>query len=195
MTEEDQHLVENGRPTLHQERESEEVSEDFDSLFADSTESQEDAPVSREEFNRLMKGVQKLASEKGRETKVPVETKSEPKTNHPISAVIQNLYFNQNPEAKEVWNDVVTTAEQLKQDPFELYESSSYFKGEAKAKAESRRVSEENRSKISKPSNGSAPTKRDVSAIKPEDIGSLSPSEKVSWLDAQVKKERANSER
>lgn len=195
MTEEDRHLYENADATLEQESESEDVSEDFDSLFADSNESQEDAPVSREEFNRLMKGVQKLASEKGREAKAAVETKTETtSSSSTVSSVIQNLYFNQNPEAKEVWNEVVETAKQLKQDPFELYESSSYFKGEAKAKAETRRVSEENRSKISKPSNGSAPTRRDVSSVKPEDIGSLSPSEKVSWLEAQVKKERANAE-
>jgi len=73
--------------------------------------------------------------------------KTEEVKNNPT--VLENLYFKANPEAQGVWDMVKKEASALKKDPFELYESSEYLKGEAKARA----VKEGNAGKVSTPSN------------------------------------------
>lgn len=160
--------------------------------------------VERLEANqsRINKGVAKFFSEKNKKkTEVKPEEKKpeESTTTQPqqvaVSPVIQNLYFKQNPEAKEVWDEVVKEAKALNKDPFELYESSSYFQGEAKAKAEAKRVEEESKSKINKPSSGTgSSSKIDLSKVKPEDVDKLNPSQKSEWIKIQAEKERADAD-
>ena len=194
MTEVNQHLEEDASqdPTLEEERGSEEASKDLDDLFEDDSndDSQEDAPVTREELKRLEKGIQNLASQLGRQSKEPkerVETKDSPSS----SSVLKNLYMKANPEAQEVWEDVEKEAKLLGKDPFELYEASSYFKGEAKARIEAKKVEEESRRKIEKPSSDTASTKTDLDKIKPEDVVKLKPSEKLAWMKRQAEKEKS----
>ena len=173
--------------------ESESVSSEFDSLFADDN-STEEAPVSREEFERLRKGVAKYFSEQGtkkEETKVEPQEQTGPQ---PINPVLKSLYFKSNPEAELVWQTVEQEAKKLRKDPFELYEGSSYFKGEAKAKAEQKKVEEENKSKISNPSSGTAPKPLDINAVKPEDVAKLTPAQKSEWIREQARKERMQSD-
>ncbi len=181
--------------TPQPESESSDASEDLESLFADEPkETQEEDPQAKiksleEKLSRIEKGVSKFFSEKGRETKSqPREAKVETG-----SSVIKNLYFNANPEAKEIWSEVEKTAKQVGKDPFDLYESSSYFKGEAKARAEAKRVDEENKAKISKPSSDVAFAKN-IESVKEEDLHKLKPAEKVKWIEAQARKERANTD-
>lgn len=142
-----------------------------------------------QEQSRLKKGVAKFFSEKGKKE----EKKTEKPTTVPsgTSPVLKALYLKQNPEAQEVWDEVEKEAAALKKDPFELYESSSYFKGEAKAKAEAKRVEEESKSKIAKPSSDTgSSSKVDLSKVKPEDVEKLKPSQKMDWIKAQAEKER-----
>lgn len=193
MTEENLNQVEEVQETTPTAgSESEDSAEDLASLFADDSSSQEDDKVARleKELADLKKGMAKAFSEKGREAKE--QPKQEVKTN--TSAVIKNLYFNANPEAKEIWDIVEKEAQTLGKDPFELYESSTYLKGEARARAEARKVEEENKSKISKPSSGTAPKQTDISSVKPEDVDKLPPAQKVEWLKAQAKKERMQAD-
>jgi LysM repeat protein len=68
-TKDDQPLDENEKSTLNDESESDDV--ELDSLFED--EVSEETTVSREEFNNLIKGVKKLATNKGREAKEEVK--------------------------------------------------------------------------------------------------------------------------
>lgn len=172
--------------------ESTEASEDLESLFADDSQedSQEDPQDKikslEEKLVRIEKGVSKYFSEKGR------ETKSEPKMAIAggTSSVIKNLYFNANPEAREIWQEVEQAAKQLGKDPFDLYESSAYFKGEAKSRAEAKKVEDEAKSKVNKPSSGTGSKPTDISAVKPEEVAKLPPAQKIEWLREQAKKER-----
>ena len=121
---EDQSFDENEESTLDEERESEEAP----------------APVTREEFEHLKKGVQKMATDVGREKKPEQDKpKDEPTVVETVTnPVIKNLYFKANPEAQEIWDEVTNEATKLGKDPFELYEGSAYFKGEAKARSEAK---------------------------------------------------------
>lgn len=150
MPNDDQQLEGTVETTPVEKRESEDTSEDLN-LFDDSDDSSEDAPVSRKEYENLKKGAQKLATELGRLKKEGVKpTESEVKPEP--SSVIKNLYFKANPEAVEIWDEVEKEAKNLGKDPFDLYEGSSYFKGEAKARAEVKAEEEENKAKIARPS-------------------------------------------
>lgn len=196
MTEENLLQEEEVQETTPQtESESSDASEDLESLFADEPkESQEEDPQAKikgleDKIARIEKGVSKFFSQKGR------EAKSEPKVEIPMtSSVIKNLYFKANPEAQEIWSEVEKTAKQVGKDPFDLYESSAYFKGEAKLRAEAKKADEENKAKISKPSSGTGPKAVDITAVKPEDVASLTPAQKMEWVRHQANKERMSSD-
>lgn len=195
MTEEDLKLNENeDDSTLGEERDSEEASE-FDELFK---ESESDDLPTREEYNNLLKGTKKLASELGRlkkerenkpevktETQTPVNTEGEVKVN----SVLKRLYEKENPEITEVWDELVKDTPKG-QDPIEYYESRKGWQLEAKARYDARTEDEANKEKIRKPSSGTAPSKTDVSKVKAEDVASLKPSEKIEWLKRQAEIER-----
>jgi hypothetical protein len=157
MSQEDPRLDENGTPTLDQERESEDTA-DLEALFAEADDRDEDEPVTREEIERWRKGTQKLASELGRlraeKSAVKTEGAKVQESTSGINPVVKNLYFNANPEAREIWEDVEKEAKNLGKDPFDLYENSSYFKGEAKARFAEKSEREENKGKLTKPSGG-----------------------------------------
>jgi hypothetical protein len=175
----DQSFDENEESTLDEERESEEAP----------------APVTREEFERLEKGIQKLATDVGREKKQPEQDKpkDEPTVVEVTNPVIKNLYFKANPEAPEIWDEVTNEAKKLGKDPFELYEGSAYFKGEAKARAEAKAEEEKSKSKVNKPSS-EVDFSKNIASVKEEDIDSLTPKQKVEWIRAQAAKERANTD-
>lgn len=111
--------------------------------------------------------------------------KATPKA-QPQNSVVKNLYFNANPEAKNYWDNVEKEAARLKTDPFELYESSEYMQGEAKALA----VREENSNKLNTSPNVKAGNK-EVSIESEEDLGNASAKERIEFFNKQVKKEQA----
>lgn len=75
-----------------------------------------------------------------------------------VPKVIETLYFEAKPEAREVWKDVERAAKELNKDPFELYESSKFFQSEAKALYEEKNANEEDKGKVKDPS--FVPTKK-----------------------------------
>lgn len=192
-TDETQHLdgnVENEDTTTTDEtRESEDASEDLASLFED--DSQADAPVTRDELKRLEKGIKKIASMVGRTKAETPKEKTEVKEG---GSVLKNLYFKANPEAQIIWDEVVREAKALGRDPYELYEGSSYLKGEAKARTEAKAEEERNKAKVEKPSTQTDSSPEDISKIKAEDVQKLSPAQKVAWIKEQARRERMRAE-
>jgi hypothetical protein len=154
----------------------------------DELEDSEKVKKLEERLGNIEKGVKKYFSEQGRKKEEPKQEKREdiPQTN----SVLRTLYFDKFPETKEVWEEVEKEAKLLGKDPFELYESSSYFKGEAKARHNAKIEEEENKSRIAKPSSGTAPSKIELSSVKPEDVANLKPSQKMDWIRMQAEKER-----
>ena len=190
MTEEDLRSDGNEESTPTGESESEGVSEDFASIFDESSNdskgdnSQEVIRNLQDKIARLEKGVNKLATDKGREAKSGHREEVG-------ASVIKSLYFKANPDAEGIWDEVELSAKQLNKDPFDLYEKSAYLKGEAKSRAEAKKVEEENKAKVSKPSNKVA-FSQDIASVKPEDVGKLTPAQKVEWIEAMAKREKAN---
>lgn len=87
----------------------------------------------------------------------------EPKKEAPsvISPVIKGIYFKQNPEVEHVWEEVLQAAKDTGRDPFEVYEGSRYFQGEAKARAEAKAKDESNAGKVTVP--GTKPGSGEIS--------------------------------
>ena len=125
MTNEDPKLEENEESTLDENRESEEASED--NLFDEEEEKEE--PISRKEFNELVKGVKNLATQKGR------EKKEEPKK----SDYAEEILLSKNPEAKQVLEELRQMAKDTKTDVIQAYKKSSWLKQEAKTRQEAKK--------------------------------------------------------
>lgn len=178
--------------TLEDDRVSEEAT-DFENLFADDDDSQEDAPVTREEYNRLLKGVKKLASIQGQKKEQPngkVETKADVVISHQDDDVSE-LFFTQIPKAELVSEDLKKIAEaKYSGSILKAWKGESWIQEKATALEVARTEDEANKEKIRKPSSVTAPSKTDVSKVKAEDVASLKPSEKIEWLKRQAELER-----
>lgn len=119
------------------------------------------------------------------------EKKLEKKAEEKPSNVIKNLFFNANPEAKEVWDEVEKAAKLTGRDPFDLYTDETFLQEKAKAKFEERKAEEEAKLKVSDPSNGSRPSSStDWSKLTDEEVADL-PTEKYEkysqWRKSQSK--------
>ena len=121
MSTNDQQLDENAHATLDETRDEEDTTDNLDDLFADADENDdEEAPVSREEYNRLLKGTQKLATELGRikseKKSVPVvKTEVNAPANAPVSQNddVLELFYGQTPNAKLVEAQLKDVADKL----------------------------------------------------------------------------------
>lgn len=157
MPEEDQHLDETEQDsTLGLERESEEAA-DLDSLFADDEE-QEDAPVSREEYNRLLKGTKKLASELGRLKSQPKKEEVKTETKEVISHQdddLSELFFNQTKEAELVSDDLKAISKATGKSILKVWREEKWLQEKAKALEAAKTEDEVNKGKIGKPTPGS----------------------------------------
>ena len=170
----------------------------LDELFKSDDDSQEELEDSEkvkhleERLGNIEKGVNKFFSENGRKQKEeikPAEKKEEAQAKPQINPVLKTLYFDKFPETKEVWAEVEKEAKLLNKDPFELYESSSYFKGEAKARHDAKLEDEANKEKISKPSSGTG-KKLDFSNVKSaEDYVKMTPAQRAAYNELQKSKE------
>ena len=191
MTNEDQPQIETELDsTLGMESESEESSE-LDDLFAEE-ESSDEAPVTREEYNRLLKGVKKLASEQGRVKQVVKAEEPAPK--QLATDDVSELFFAQIPQAELVSGDLRSIADKMYDGSIlKAWRNESWIQEKAKSLSDAKIRDEENRSRIAKPSNGTSSPRTDFSKVKDEDVNKLSSSDKVRWLEEQVKKERENS--
>lgn len=179
--------------------ESDDASE-FEQLFADDSsddDGKSEVEVLKGKLERLEKGVSKFFSEQGRkkseQSEKPAASKKEDAVLGTVqpseNPVLKALYLNANPEAREIWDEVEAEAKNLGKDPFTLYESSSYFKGEAKARAEAKKTVEESKLKVKQPS-AQVDFAKTVDKIKPEEVATLTPSQKMEWLKRQAEKER-----
>lgn len=137
----------------------------------------------------LEKGVSKFFSEQGREKKEETKVETKPQDDDLVEEVLLTKY----PEAENVMEDLRETAKEKGVSVLNLYRNSKYYQGEAKAIADSKKVEEESKSKISKPSSGSNASKKDLSRISQDskEFANLNPSEKADWFDAQVEKEKS----
>jgi hypothetical protein len=183
MTKEDQHIDETVQDTtLDDARESEDSSEDLDSLF-DDDESQEDAPVSREEYNRLLKGTKKLATELGRikSQKPEVKKDNHAETNSDKSDDVSELFFSTVPQAEAVQEDLRAVAEsKYNGSIIKAWKGEKWLQDKAKALADEKHEDEANRSRIDRPASGSAGTGNlSFSKI---DLGNK---EHTKWLNAK----------
>lgn len=196
MTEENQPLNENEESTLDEERGSEEAA-DLESLFADDDDSQEDAPVTREEYNKLLKGVKKLASIQGQQKSQPKKEEVKTETKEVISHQdddLSELFFAQIPKAELVQDDLKKIAEvKYGGSILKAWKGESWIQEKASVLEAARKEDEENKAKISKPSPGSGNSKVDVTKTKPEDIDKLSKTDRVRWIKAQAERERNES--
>ena len=115
--------------------------------------------------------VRKAFSEKGRkkEDDEKEETKVSKETVSPLNLILKDLYFDKHPEAKEYWDEVESEAKALGKDPFELYSSSRFLQGEAKARFEEKQGDEDAAGRIGKPFGGK-PSSNDA----PASVGKLS---------------------
>ena len=96
-----------------------------------------------------------------------------------ISPVMKSIYFKTNPEVEHVWDDVLKAAEETGRDPFEVYEGSSFFKAEAKARAEAKAKEQSAMGRVTTP--GSRPGSGDLSFSEID----LDNPEHVKWLKAK----------
>lgn len=200
MTEENTTLNENEKSTLDENAESEDSS--LEDIFNDdSEESQDESDADKvkrleEKIARIEKGVKKLATDKGNQAKQ--EVKEAPKKDSTPSnindEVVEELLLTKHPEAEHILDELKDVAKQTGKSVLKLYRESKYFQGEAKALADVKKSEEEAKSKIKMPSNGTAPQKTNISAVKAEDVSSLKPEDKIAWVRAQAEKERNSAE-
>jgi len=173
--------------------ESEQVDE-LQDLFADDSqedENEEDKVTRLEKkLENIQNGVNKYFSEQGRKAKEDVKTKPESKVVAP-SDDISELFYAQIPKAELVSDDLKTIAEsKYNGSILKAWKGESWIQEKASALESTKNEDEANKSKISKPSNGTSPKRVDILKVKPEDVGSLKPADKAVWVKAQVEKER-----
>lgn len=192
MTKENQPIDENEQDsTLEDDRVSEEAT-DFENLF-DDDDSQEDAPVTREEYNRLLKGVKKLASIQGQK-KEQLKDKVESKANVIVSHQdddVSELFFTQIPKAELVSEDLKRIAEaKYGGSILKAWKGESWIQEKATALEVARTEDEANKGKIRKPSSGTS-FKQDFSNVKTEeDVAKLSHKDRVEFVKKQIEKEQ-----
>jgi hypothetical protein len=190
MTDENLRLDENEESTLNQERESEEADDDLDSLFAEDDDSQEEAPISREEYNRLLKGTKKLATEIGR-------LKSQPKGGEKETP--KKLESNQLDDFTEMFYSQIPLAELVKEDlqavaaakyngsVIKAWKNEKWMQDKASSLENAKKEDEVNKTKVDKPANGIVSSKKvDIKKVKPEEVSKLTPAEKSEWVRHQA---------
>lgn len=190
MSQEDQQFDKNEQDsTLDETRESEDESE-LDSLFAEDEEGDESTPVTRAEYENLKKGAQKLATELGR-LKKEKATKTEVKEVEPVIKTestddMTEFFLEQTPKAELVKDKLTQVAKALYGGSIiKAWRNESWIRELADKQADEKSEEETNKSKISKPNSGTAPSKVDISKVKPEEVEKLTPSQKMEWLKAQ----------
>lgn len=181
-------------PTL--ESESDDATE-LEDLFAEHSQEEEATDVDslKKEIADLKKGLSKFFSENGRKAKQVEEKKEEAKPETVPTDDVSELFFNQIPQAELVSSDLKSIADaKYNGSILKAWKGESWIQAKAKALSDERTVNEENKSKISKPTQGTTSSRIDVSKVKAEDVSTLSADKKVEWLREQVRRERESAE-
>lgn len=117
--------------------------------------------------------------------------KVEPKKSSSINdEVVEELLLTKHPEAEHILDELKETAKTTGKSVLKLYRESKYFQGEAKAIDDAKKSEDEAKGKIKQPSNGTGSQKPNLSSIKEENIGDLTPEQRLEWLELQAEKER-----
>jgi hypothetical protein len=172
--------------TPNSESESDESSE-LDELFED--EPKKETPSVEERLARMEKGLSKFFSEQGRKKEEP--TKPEPKAEAKgmDDEIIEEVALTKFPEAEHVLDQAKQIAKSTGRNLLKVLREESWLIDKAKAVSEAKRVEEEAKLKINKPSSGLDSPKVDISQVKPEDVAKLKPADKIKWLKLQAEKE------
>lgn len=181
-------------PTL--ESESDDATE-LEDLFAEHSQEEEATDVDslKKEIADLKKGLSKFFSENGRKAKQVEEKKEEAKPETVPTDDVSELFFNQIPQAELVSSDLKSIADaKYNGSILKAWKGESWIQAKAKALSDERTVNEENKSKISKPTQGTTSSRIDVSKVKAEDVSTLSADKKAEWLREQVRRERESAE-
>jgi hypothetical protein len=190
MTNEDPNLE-------NEERDSEETSSEFDELFSEDSETDEDTPVSREEFNNLQKGIKKIATELGRNKSKDTKDETESETDKEVTPEVDNsnsndvdaLFLEQTPEAEEVEDDLKAVAEaKYGGSKVRAWREESWLREKAKSLNDVKKQDEENKSKIDAPDSGIS-GKVDVTKLTDKDLDDMTPKQRLKALNELEKKE------
>jgi len=187
----------NENPNLeNEERDSEETSSEFDESFLEDSETDEDTPVSREEFNNLQKGIKKIATELGRKNVKDTVDETESETNKVVTPVVDNsdsdvdaLFLEQTPEAEEVEKDLKAIADaKYGGSKVKAWREEPWLQDKAKALNDVKKQDEENKSKIDAPDSGIS-GKVDVTKLTDKDLDDMTPKQRLKALNELEKKE------
>ena len=196
MSNTDLNQIEEEESNLGFESDEQDATE-LDSLFADESQDESGDKVAQLEkkIENIQKGVQKYFSEQGRKAKQV----DEPKVAAEIKTVqtddLSELFYAQVPQAELVQQDLQAIAEaKYGGSILKAWKGESWLQEKSKALSAEKAEEEVNKTKISKPSNGTAPSRVDVANTKPEDVESLKPEQKIEWLRAQARKERESTD-
>ena len=190
---EDTTLEKNEQDSTLLENDSSEDASELDSLFAEEEDGEESTPVTREEFNKLLKGVQKLATQKGIEKKEAVkETVKEEPVKTVATDDMTEFFLEQTPKAELVKDKLTQVAKALYGGSIiKAWRNESWIRELADKQADEKSEEETNKSKIEKPSSGFVSSKKvDITKVKDEDVSSLTPAQKSEWVRYQAQKER-----
>jgi hypothetical protein len=187
MTDENLNPQEEVKTTPPAGSESEET--DLESLFADEEAPEGEQPddkVARLEktVSDLKKGIAKAFSDKGRETK---EVKAEPKTDKDD---VNELFYAQKPEAELVESDLKQIADaKYNGSILKAWKNETWLQDKAKAMSAAKKIEEESKSKISKPSSATG-SKVDFSKVKTvEEYKKLTPDQRAEYNKLQKEQE------
>lgn len=198
MTEEKLPQEEEAQTTPSPESESEENSDELESLFAEDPESEDTDSDDKDDkiksledkVERIRKGVAKFFTENGTAKKAEPIQEVTPKTETTPNNDLEVLFFESKPEAELVRDDLKKVAQARGISVLQAWREEDWLREKASAKKELREVEEKNKTKINKPSSGSAAKTVDISSVKPEEVSSLTPSQKSEWFKSQALKER-----
>jgi len=185
MSNEDQHLEGNEESTPIVESESEEST--VEGLTQEEM---------MQKITNLEKGIQKLATEKGREKASNSTETVQPETEVTESSFSANeiVYLDNHPEAKAIWEDVKVRAEELGKDPIIYYNSDPIMQDYAKRNYTEAQQESENKNKIESPSSIIGSTgKTDFSKVTDESYSDLSDADKVKFNEYMIEKEKAGN--
>jgi len=192
MTEEETTLDENAKATLDENADSEDTT-NFDDLFSEESDDS-DAQVTREEYENLKKGAQKLATELGMLKK---QGKTEVKSEAPVAKAVEvddmtEFFLEQTPKAELVKDKLTQVAKALYGGSIiKAWRGESWIREVADKQFAEKTEEETNKTKIDRPSNDSVSNKKvDISKVKAEDVAALTPSQKNEWVKAQAHSER-----
>lgn len=193
MSKEDLHQDEEDTSKLHDtgsESEDEDDDAEFEELLSKFEGSDEDEPVSREEFNALKKGVAKYFSEKGRKQaeeskKATTETKSTPEAKANEVDDLTEMFLEQNPKVELVKEKLDKVAKALYGGSLiKAWRNEPWLREMADSIEQEKSEEEANKAKVGAPSKTIGSNKVDFKKMSPKEAMSLSDDDFAKWSEA-----------